>query len=99
MTSIDIQLDGDNCWPDLREPESFITGELRGVALLPDAQVLDTFTGKEHRKPALTLRVHTADGRVVLAMLKLEMLEAIGRAMKGRLEYLEDLKRRGGADS
>lgn len=99
MTSIDIQLDGDNCWPELREPGAFDIGQLVGVALLPDAVVTDTFTGAERRVPALTLRLHTADGRVVLAQLKVEMLEAIARAMRGRLQYLEQLKAQGGTPS
>lgn len=96
MKMLDIQLNGDKCWPDLKD---FEVGDLAGVALLPDAVVTDTFTGEERRVPALTLRVHGADGRVVLAMLKVEMLETLARAMRSRLDYLEDLKKRGGRES
>jgi len=98
LTSIDIQLEGDNCWPDLQK-KPFVVGTFAGVALLPDAVVTDTFTGAERRVPALTLRIHTPDGGVVLAQLKVETFEMLARAFRGRLDYLADLAKRGGAES
>jgi hypothetical protein len=110
MTSIDMQMDGDECWPELAELHQsglLETGELVGVALLPDAEVRDGFTGWKKSAPVLTLRIsvpHPTDpdpqlARTVLVQLKVDMLNMIAGALKGRLEYLEDLKRRGGADS
>ncbi len=100
MTSIDIQLDGDNCWPDLKDRDVAI-GELKGIALLPDAVVVDTFTGLQRRVPAVTLRLelHGPAAPTVLVQLKVETLEMLARAMRGRLEYLADLKKRGGRSS
>lgn len=96
MTSIDIQLDGDGCWRDLGD---FLVGELTGVALLPDASVVDTFTGEQKRVPAMTLRVRLPDGRAVLALVKVEMMGTIVRALGARLDYLAELKARGGPES
>lgn len=96
MTRIDIQLDGDGCWRDLGD---FVVGELTGVALLPDASTIDTLTGEQKRVPAMTLRVQLPDGRTVLALVKVEMMSTIVRALKGRLEYLAELEARGGAES
>lgn len=97
MTSIDLHLDGDNCWPEIRD--AFLVAELTGIALLPDASVVDTFTGQQKKKPALTLRIELPDGQTALAMVKVEMLEMALRAVKGRLEYIAELKAKGGADS
>jgi len=48
MSRIEIELDGEGCWPGLE----FVRGELTGIALLPDA---DTVSG--NKVPSLTLRV------------------------------------------
>lgn len=102
MTSIDIQLEGDGCWPDLIElgqAGKVEQAALVGVALLPDAVVTDTFTGKSRRVPALTLRIALPDGRVALAQVKVDMLNMVLRGIQGRLEYLADLAAKGGTPS
>lgn len=105
MTAIDIQLDGDNCWPELtrlRADGLLDTGELVGVALLPDGEVTDGFTGQIKRVPTVTLRIRVERPTAcmnVLVQLKVETLEMLARAMRGRLEYLASLKARGGRDS
>lgn len=103
MTSIDIKLDGDGCWPDLtakHEAGKVIwNAELSGVSLLPDGEVTDGLTGKIKRVPILTLRVELPDGTSALAQVKLDMLASIVRAMKGRLEYLGELAAKGGRES
>lgn len=96
MTSIDLKLDGDGCWPDLGD---FTLAELDGVALLPDASAVDSLTGERKRVPALTLRLHLPDGHTVLAQVKVEMLNTILRGVHARLEYLAELARRGGTPS
>lgn len=103
MTSIDIQLDGDGCWPDLVELHKAgkveFHAQLAGVALLPDAAVTDSFTGAERHVPAVTLRMHLPDGTVALAQLKLEMLETIVRGFHARLEYLAAQRKAGKGDA
>lgn len=96
--SIDIQLDGDNCWPEIRG-KVIANVELTGVALLPDGEVIDGVTGARKRVPILLLRVDLPDGTVAIAQIKVEMLNMIASAMKGRLEYLAELKAKGGVDS
>jgi hypothetical protein len=61
--------------------------------------VIDTFSGLTRRVPALTLRVQLEDGSVALACIKVDMLDTVLRAMKGRLEYLAELKAQGGTPS
>lgn len=101
MTSIQIILDGDNCWPDLRElPEGkLLEAQITGVALLPDAEVVDGFTGQPRRVPGLTLRIALPDGCIGLAQIKLEMWDAVSRAMTGRLEYLAAQRAAGKGDA
>lgn len=108
MRPIDIKLDGDNCWPELAEMKAaglLELGDLIGVALLPDA-VITRADGTEARVPALTLRVrvqHPTDpslhGGHVLVQLKVDTLEAIAAALRGRLQYLEQLSAQGGTPS
>jgi hypothetical protein len=99
VTHIDLQLDGEGCWPDLKDLVVDGSATLTGVALMRDAQVVDTLTGERKRVPAVTLRVQLADGRVALAQVKVAMLEMVLRAVKGRLEYLANLESRGGMPS
>jgi hypothetical protein len=95
LTHIDIQLDGDECWPDLRE---FVIAALSGVALLPDGEVMG-LDGKTRRVPILTFRVELPDGTVALAQIKVEMLEMVLGAVRGRLAYIAHLTERGGTPS
>lgn len=95
MTNIDLQLDGDGCWPDLRQ---FELAALSGVALLPDGEV-QGLDGKMRRIPILTLRVELPDGTVALAQVKVEMLEMVLGAVRGRLAYLAALTAQGGTPS
>jgi hypothetical protein len=95
VTTIDLQLDGDECWPDLKE---FELGALSGVALLPDGEVTG-LDGKTRRVPILTFRVELPDGTVALAQIKFETLEVVLGAVRGRLAYIADLAKRGGTPS
>lgn len=99
MSVIDLQLDGDSCWPDLKAKiaEGLVThAELKGMALLPDGEVTDGVTGKPKRVPLLTLRVELPDGTIALPQVKVEMLEMILAGVRGRLAYLKDLEAAGG---
>lgn len=99
MTRIDLQLDGYHCWPELAELRAagkLDEAHLVGVALLPDAEVVNTLTGECARVPALTLRFTLPDGRVGLAQIKVDMFAMIARAMQGRIEYLAELAAKGG---
>lgn len=103
MTSLDIMLDGDGCWPDLRdkhlEGKVEWNARLAAVSLLPDGEVTDGITGNVKRMPIVTVRFELPDGTTALAQVKLDMLESIVRAFKGRLEYIAELKAKGGRDS
>lgn len=94
MKRLDIKLDGDNCWPELRDGDRMIVGDLTGVALLPDAT-----TQSGAKVPGVTLRVDLPDGRSVLALVKLELLSAALRACQGRLDYLAEQRAAGKADA
>lgn len=98
MTKIELHLDGDGCWPDLREKAEgkyVPDAELVGVALIPDAEVTSP-TGETRRVPVLTLRIDLPDGTSALAQVKVRMLGLILGAVKSRLEYLAALKEQGG---
>lgn len=75
MIKLDIHLDGDNCWPDLRE-KGCVEGTLESVAALPRG----TLSGL----PTVTLRVRLPDGQVVLAETTLNLFLSAAAAFKGR---------------
>lgn len=89
MTSIDIKLDGDGCWPEfapLRAAGKLVAGQITGAALLPDGEVL-TPSGESRRLPIVTLRIQAGE-QTVAVLVKLDTLDMIVRAFHGRLEYL-----------
>lgn len=91
MTSVQILLEGDGCWPDfaeLAESGKLLEARIVGVALLPDADVVDTLTGRQKKVPSITVRLQLPDGLVGVAQIKVEMWEAIGRACRGRMELI-----------
>jgi hypothetical protein len=101
MTSIQICLDGDQCWPDLTalgEAGKVHTAQLAAVALLPDGEV-KRLDGSIGRVPIVTLRIALPDGQVALAQVKLDTLEQVVRAMRGRLDYLREMAATGGVPS
>lgn len=84
MPHMNILLDGDGCWPDLKErPEGQVLDlPIAAVAFLPG--------GMSSGKPSICFRFELPDGRTVLAQTSNELLQAAARAFKGRLEYLEE---------
>lgn len=77
MPGLNIVLDGDNCWPDLKELRH-IEGELEAVAMLEG--------GMASGKPSVMLRIQLPDGQTVLAETSLLIFLAAARAMRGRCE-------------
>jgi hypothetical protein len=75
MIPLEIILDGDNCWPDLKE-KGYLQGELRAIAALPK--------GTESGKPTVTVRVELSDGTVILAETTLTLLLSAADAFKAR---------------
>lgn len=75
MAYLDLQLDGDNCWPELRE-SGFIEGELVGIAGLPN--------GTSGGNPTVTVRVTLPDGKTVLAETTLRLFLSAARALQAR---------------
>lgn len=70
-----IHVDGDGCWPDLRE-KGCKDGLLTGVSALA--------AGMESGRPSVMLRVELEDGTVVLAQTSLQLLSAAVRAFTAR---------------
>jgi hypothetical protein len=100
MMPVKIELDGDSCWPDLGEKarSQLIVGELSGVALLPDGE-LTRSDGTPSQRPILTFRIELPDGKTVLAQTTVDLINMLVSAVKGRLEYLADLRTAGGGTS
>jgi len=71
----EIKLDGDGCWPDL-QAKRWIPGKITGGAVLAN--------GTTEGRPTVTLRIETADGKIVLAETTLRLLDAAVRAMRAR---------------
>ncbi len=79
MLSLDIHLDGDGCWPDLKDKE-VITSENIANPL----QITGLAGGMASGKPSVTLRIDLADGRVVLAQTSLALLLTAADGLKAR---------------
>lgn len=79
FTPLEIQMDGDNCWPDLADRE-WEAARLVSVAVLPH--------GTSEGRPSVTLRVETEDGRVMLAQTTLRLFETAARAFA--VKYPDD---------
>ncbi len=75
MIGLDLQLDGDNCWPELKET-GFIEGSLSGIAGLPHGTV--------EGRPSVTVRIELPDGQTVLAETTLRLFLAAARALLAR---------------
>lgn len=91
MPTLTVKLEGDNCWPDLPERAEVIPVEHIEVALLAG--------GMSSGAASVAIRIDLPDGRTVIAQTSHALFDMASRAFRGRLEYLEDLRRRGGASS
>lgn len=74
MPHLDINTNGDNCWPDLRTA-GFIRGEWVGIARLPN--------GTRNGNPTVTVRIKLPDGQTVLAETTMALLESAMAAFRG----------------
>lgn len=94
MPALIIKLEGDASWPDLEQKiaaDQIIEIDHIEVALLPG--------GMASGKASVAIRLNLPDGRVVIAQTSQELFDAAARAFRGRLEYLAELKAKGGAPS
>jgi hypothetical protein len=71
---LDIQTDGDGCWPDLRET-GFVTGEWVGIARLARGTVKGDAT--------VTVRIKLPDGETLLAETTMALLDGAMAAFRG----------------
>jgi hypothetical protein len=74
MTTLDLHMNGDNCWPDLSDG-NYLTGKIASIALLHDA----TIDGN----PTVTIRIEIADGGTVLAETTYRIFESAAAALRG----------------
>ena len=75
MPTLDVQIDGDGCWPDLIE-KGYIRGELVAIATLPK--------GTSEGNPTVTIRVELPNGITVLAETTLRLFGQAAAAFRGR---------------
>lgn len=73
MPALTIIMNGDNCWPELKE-KGFVTGDFVAIARLPNG----TVSGK----PTVTVRIELPDGQTVLAETTLALLSNAVRAFE-----------------
>lgn len=71
MPMLDVSVNGDNCWPDLKK-KGFIRGEFTGIARLADGTVSGAST--------VTVRIELPDGKTVLAQTTLALLNTVMQA-------------------
>jgi len=79
MLVITVELEGDNCWPDLAEKldtPDLIRGTGIAIAVLS--------RGMESGRPSLTFRIDLPDGRVVLVETSLRLFMTAVKAIRAR---------------
>lgn len=85
MPAINVFLEGDNCWPDLKKGDERIIhlgndSPPIGIAALPGGMV-------PSRRTSLMFRLDLPDGTVVMAETSLALLENAVRAIRARHPY------------
>ena len=83
MASLTMIMDGDNCWPDLKDK----VGTDAVIHLGNDApplQVALLDKGMGSGRPSVTLRLDLPDGRVVLAETSLRLFATAARGFAAR---------------
>lgn len=78
MPEMTINLQGDNCWPDLQD-KGFITADKNKpiqLATLP--------AGMVSGKPSVSIRMDLPDGTTVIGETSVALFQMAAAAMKGR---------------
>ena len=86
MPSMDINLDGDNAWPDLRSKQNKIIHISEGETV----KVCALDGGMSSGKPSVCFRIDLPDGRVVLAETSARLFVMAAAAIVGRWPDVDD---------
>lgn len=78
MHPVELHLDGDGCWPDLKDIV-FDHGILMEAAYLEGGMV--------GGNPSITMRIRLDDGRIVLAETSARMFVTLAAAIKGKGQH------------
>lgn len=81
MIPLRIILEGDNCWPDLKDKEPILT-DLVAVAALP--------SGMTSGKPSVAVRIDLPDGRAVIAQTSMRLFLMAARAFRARFGDVDE---------
>lgn len=85
IPSINLELDGDNCWPDLNEKELINIME-SGIPLR--IAVLDNGMASGH--PSITLRIDLPDGKVLLTQTSARVFCLVAKCIMDKYPDLFD---------
>jgi hypothetical protein len=83
MPVINVTLDGDGCWPDLRDRM-----DTPSVIVLDDSRPIEMAFlagGMKSGRPSVTIRFDLPDGRTVLAQTSYEVLDMAVAAFRGKI--------------
>ena len=86
MPSMNINLDGDNAWPDLRSKQSKIIHVAEGETI----KICALDGGMSSGKPSVCVRIDLPDGRVVLAETSARLFVMAAAAIVGRWPDVDD---------
>lgn len=84
MPSLDINLDGDNAWPDLRTKQDNIIHLTDGMKLC----ALDG--GMSSGKPSVAIRIDLPDGRIVIAETSARLFVMAAAGIVGKWPDVDD---------
>lgn len=86
MPSMDINLDGDNAWPDLRAKAHKVVHLSDGATI----KVCVLEGGMSSGKPSVCFRIDLPDGRVVLAETSARLFVMAAAAIVGKWPDVDD---------
>lgn len=76
MPTLSIQMNGDNCWPDLKEKPFIHTRQPMEVAVLNG--------GMDSGLPSVALRIQLDDGTIILAETSAKLFCTAGRMFEAK---------------
>lgn len=82
MASLNIIMDGDGCWPELKVGTEAVINAMGPDAKPISVALLDD--GMQSGRPSVTIRIDLPDGKTVLTETSLRLFVLAGRAFAAR---------------
>lgn len=83
---VHLHLDGDGCWPDLKDPKLLMeSGKLTWLGDGTSIDIAALSAGMQSGRTSLAIRIDLPDGRIVVAEVSLRNMQIAIAAFTARL--------------